>query len=394
MRRQRHVSWMRDSGGRSSGYSIKPQNAERRRQVRGGFTLIELLVVISIIAVLISLILPAIQNARAAARRTQCMNNVRNVTVAVLANTTKRKDMFPGYGHFIPIVPSGVSNPSPSQIGCSPLGGVNWVVECLGELERQDLYERWNFQAQPGDTTNVQLGQTHLQVLTCPDDDSSAGKAGGLTYVINSGYAERDNFYAYSAAIAAGQTPTQRIVHMYNVIPADWDEDGDEPGGAPVWIDKEDEEITKDTGVSWIHVRSHNYSQSLSTIRDGISNTMLLAENINAGSSGVWSDPAPPNCTFVYGIDAPNVNKTNFADPPSPPGVSSLPNAMRDAGEGTPFPSSNHPGIVVVSMCDGSVRVLSQTIDRVAYLRLLTPGGTQPRFTGFVPEDPVSDNDY
>ena len=54
------------------------------RKTRRGFTLIELLVVISIIATLMSLILPAIQNAREAGRRTQCLNNIRNVTVACL----------------------------------------------------------------------------------------------------------------------------------------------------------------------------------------------------------------------------------------------------------------------------------------------------------------------
>ncbi|MCP4513457.1 MAG: type II secretion system protein, partial [Fuerstiella sp.] len=67
---------------------------------RRGFTLIELLVVISIIATLMSLILPAIQNAREAGRRTQCLNNIRNVTLAALNFATSNKSRLPALGYF------------------------------------------------------------------------------------------------------------------------------------------------------------------------------------------------------------------------------------------------------------------------------------------------------
>ena len=362
---------------------------------RRGFTLIELLVVISIIATLMSLILPAVQNARAAARRMQCSNNLRNVGIAVLANATKRKDRIPAYGRFMPILPTGVSNPTPHQIECSPLGSVNWVVDCLSELDRQDIYDRWNFTAPIADPGNASLGQIYLDVLACPDDDSAFQIPGGLSYVISSGFASMANINAYTSAIQGGGVPRETQMHNFTAMSFDWDEDGDSPGGTSApFSDPEDELISKSSGVSWIQVRENNMSQTMNSIYDGVSNTLLLAENINAGSSGTWSNPSPANCTFVYPVDGPAVDRLSYPDPPLPAGTSGVPNAMRFAGEGTPFPSSNHPGRVNVVMCDGSARSLSDNIDRTVYVKLVTPAGVKPKFAGFLPEDPLSQADY
>lgn len=362
---------------------------------RCGFTLIELLVVISIMAVMMSLILPAVQNARAAARRIQCLNNIRNVGLAVMANATKRKDQMPAYGRFMPILPQGVTNPTPHEIKCAPVGGVNWVVDCLAEMDRRDLYDRWNFQAPPGDPGNRSLGQTYLKVLACPDDESAFSQPGGLSYVINSGYGDLANIAAYQAAISGGSNPTEAQMHNWTALKFDWDEDTILAGGtvAP-YSDPDDEAITMASGVSWLQVREKNMSQRFATLYDGHSSTLLLSENVNAGSMGTWSDPAPSNCTFMYPVNAELVDRTSFPDPPLPVGVSGLPNAMKMAGEGTPFPSSNHYGVVNFVLCDGSARTISTDIDRQVYLRLLTAAGTGSRFVGFLPETPPSDSDY
>ncbi len=96
-----------------------------------GFTLVELLVVITIIGMLVSLLLPAIQSAREAGRRNTCQNNMRNCALAVMQMADIKK-AYPGY---VNDISTGNTN--------FPTIRASWVVQILPQLERRDIYTNW-----------------------------------------------------------------------------------------------------------------------------------------------------------------------------------------------------------------------------------------------------------
>lgn len=161
---------------------------------RRGFTLVELLVVITIIGMLVSLLLPAIQSARETGRKNTCMNNMRNASTALMqVHDTKRA--FPGYANVV--------------------GGkrASWVVTILNNLDRGDLYQVWlnnklttAATAPPTPTfaammpvpppTGVPYAHSQLNILVCPSNPSTATAPDPLSYVVNSGSAltSTDNY--------------------------------------------------------------------------------------------------------------------------------------------------------------------------------------------------------
>ena len=103
----------------------------RLAPTRRGFTLIELLVVIAIIAVLIGLLLPAVQKVRGAAARAQCLNNLKQIALAAY-NYHGVNEKFP-IGARLPV-----------DVGGTPTGGTNVWVELLPYFEQDNLYRRWD----------------------------------------------------------------------------------------------------------------------------------------------------------------------------------------------------------------------------------------------------------
>jgi prepilin-type N-terminal cleavage/methylation domain-containing protein/prepilin-type processing-associated H-X9-DG protein len=165
------------------------------RSRTSGFTLIELLVVIAIIAILIGLLLPAVQKVREAAARMQCSNNLKQMGLAMHTYQDTRGTLPPGW----------VTNISGSV---APNPGWSWSLLILPYIEQDNLYKLINPNlSTPGPTTalngNVQAShttdgttitqatfQTVLKVFQCPSDrgaptNSNFGNYGNTTYVVN-----------------------------------------------------------------------------------------------------------------------------------------------------------------------------------------------------------------
>ncbi len=147
--------------------SSKPDRSSSFRCTRAGFTLIELLVVISIIAVLMALILPAVQSAREAARRTQCLTQMRQIALGIHGFAARSKSgQLPAYGTWGDDIATSATSTQPAAMW-------SWVVDILPFIDKRDLYDRWDFNLRHSNGVNDNLIQTsNMKVLTCPDDPS------------------------------------------------------------------------------------------------------------------------------------------------------------------------------------------------------------------------------
>jgi prepilin-type N-terminal cleavage/methylation domain-containing protein len=373
------------------------------KSTRRGFTLIELLVVISIIATLMALILPAIQSAREAARRTQCQNNLKNITLAAINFAEAHRGILPSSGTYIGVNADNSSDGSRETIFPSR----SWVLDLLPYMDQQAVYDRWNMAAAFNVGTNIAVAQYNFEVLTCPNDNSSVGQNGGLSYVANCGVGDAN----IDITTVTPNSPAT-YGHSFAVEPIVWD------GGAA--LSQQNVKISQDLGVFWANIEcdtppaagaqspaalTNRASSNVGRIYDGAQNTIMFTENVNAGAdaltgSKTWADPSIRSCGFIFPVVTGSVTPSpgalqNFADNASF-GVSPFINRAKVAVDGAaPFPNSKHIGIIVASFCDGTVRTLDENIDGSVYVRLITPSGAQPRsIPGFVPEVPLSGNSF
>jgi prepilin-type N-terminal cleavage/methylation domain-containing protein/prepilin-type processing-associated H-X9-DG protein len=319
-------------------------DARRRR----GFTLIELLVVIAIIAVLIALLLPAVQAAREAARRSQCVNNLKQLALAA-SNYESTNGCFPGgsYSCSTCNATNGVPNPAwhfAQNFSC--------FVRMLPYTEQSSAYNAVNFNWNYGSWQNVTLYGVRLSILNCPSDimndpvplrNSSSPKntTPGWNFGVNS-------------------SPDQPPDSVYNAAFTSY---GGNQGTWPVYYQQ-----SYNTPSEWAQLNGVIFDDSsvpISGITDGTSNTVLFGEK-SKGNLYVYDK------AFAIGDGCWNSGRyyDTMVNAYYPPNVGLGGSGVSAGNTSYDYPatmSSQHPGGVNVALCDGSVRFVKNTISSWTY---------------------------
>jgi prepilin-type N-terminal cleavage/methylation domain-containing protein/prepilin-type processing-associated H-X9-DG protein len=326
---------------------------------RSAFTLIELLVVIAIIAVLIALLLPAVQAAREAARRAQCVNNMKQIGLAIhnyVSSGNSIPPSFTGYGAPSTTVPP--QNAAPFATYHS------WLTMILPQMEQQQVYNAVNFSAPVGFGTagqgwpagagapNGTALMTVIAAYTCPSDpapnvstQTRSDQAPGYTY---SGGTATYNGLGPKLSYAGcfGDNDTSGGLFPYTTPPA---------VRANGLGDGATETGLFQRGLG----NTPGGTLGLAQVTDGTSNTIAVGETLYESCNWyTW-----PNANGSY---ASVVIPLNFPIKRGGTGIYGSGNWPTGFGF-----RSQHSGVINFLMLDGSVRAIKQTVDRSSVLRAL-----------------------
>ena len=352
---------------------IKEQVMKTKQKT--GFTLIELLVVISIIGMLMGLLLPAVNAARQAAARVQCQNNQKNIALAIL-NYESAKSEMPSFRKNMVQNFSKFADSTEKTLFRDDWES-NWIVSILPYIEQNSLYELFTNKS----ATSVPV----LRVLKCPSSTKDFSPGTAMTsYVVNCGNQngmeiidETANLFYEPATSGVGSRDLGTIGKNMGIF-------YDRRGGASV----NSNIFVCDTVINLDFISS----------ADGASKTILLSENEDAGS-WITFEQSGSSTRSVSGREW-EIGFTLPASVSTITSVATLRNAFLAAVDpnntasygparinvGKNFvptadahryvlarPSSNHVGLVIIAMCDGSVRSISDDIDHAVYAYAVMP---------------------
>ena len=284
---------------------------------RHGFTIVELLVVIAIISMLMALLVPAVLRSVAAARRTECLSNMRQAGMALHEQATS-KGYFPGRLSHMTNEAGGNVTALNGQFG------VTWVASVLPNLDQSALLDTLR---RVGTIAPPDTAPFYIPVLICPSDVPPANNIPALSFVVNSGIQDfpiKGDFWDIKA---------NGVFHDLR---------------------------TRDHRAR----SSRQVSLDYLSKNDGATTTIMLTENVDAG---LWNslEEIDSGVVWLWNVEQKKPHSIN----------------IRTGGRGRndfsdynyARPSSNHTGGVNVMFCGGNARFQREDIQYWVYAQLMTP---------------------
>jgi len=307
---------------------------DRISRPRDGFTIVELLVVISIIAMLVGLLLPAVNSARESSRRTQCTNNLYQLSMAMIQHGDSVR-YIPGWRNVLPVA-SGTVFPS-------------WPVPILPFMERTDIVTAWSSMTPQALAT---VAQPSIAFFSCPSSVAESRGAPDLAYAGNCGSGSTDG------------TVSAQLGNRFDGVMIDtffarigFDDIATADGTAMTAL--LGEKCGSPTAGS-------AFSQGYWDVRFGVTPPLTTTGSFvfgtNTTAPAVYDPTSSATSTFVPAL---GIAQLTFPGRVVNSGIVAAPGMLSQ-------PSSNHPAGAVTAFCDGHTIFLNDTIAPAVYAQILS----------------------